>query len=181
MRLGKIEELFSFIHLHLDAILISLSFILFVAGLLSIIPFPEYKEYGSYSHITFYETIYSLCFTFSAIFLVADFSVRFELFAETTFEEKYSSLMLCSSLPLLTIAVLLHLYKEVVAETPEWVLVQVGGFQFELQLFTRLVYDYPYRWLSPILVNWCWLFALWFLFEIATQCIVMVLTKLISF
>lgn len=150
MELEKIEELFSLIHLHLDVILVSLGFILFVMGLFNIVPFPEYKEYGSYSHITFYETVYSLCFTFSVIFLVAGFALHFELFAETTFEGKCSSTMLCSSLPLLAVAVLLYAYRKVVAETPEWIAVQVGR-EFELRLFTRLVYDYPYRWFSPIL------------------------------
>jgi len=146
----KTGELFSFIRLHLDTILISLGFILFMVGLFNIVPFPEYKEYGSYSHIVFYEKFYSLCFVFSVIFLVAGFALRFELFAETIFEGKCSSTMICFSLPLLTIAVLLYFYREVVAEVPELVIFPVPH-GFEGRIFTRLVYNYPYMWLSPIL------------------------------
>ncbi|MDI6690256.1 MAG: hypothetical protein QME50_00090 [Candidatus Bathyarchaeota archaeon] len=143
--------LFSFIRLHLDVILISLGFILFVVGFFNIIPFPEYKEYGSYYNITFYEIIYSLCFTFSVIFLVAGFALRFELFAETTFEGKCCSMMLCSSLPLLTLAILLYSYREVVAEKPELVVFPAPGHRLEERMLTLLVYNYPYIWLSPIL------------------------------
>lgn len=146
----KTGELFSFVRLHLDVILVSLGFILFVVGFFNMVPFPEYSEYGSYSHIVFYQTIYSLCFTFSVIFIVVGFAVRSELFVETTFEGKWGSTMLCSSLPLLIIAVLLHFYREVIDEIGELIVIQ-RGHEFETILLHRLVYNYPYMWLSSVL------------------------------
>lgn len=151
MKLEKMEGLFSFIYLHLDTILISLGFIFFVVGLFNIVPFPIYKEYGGYSHITFYEKFYSLCFISSVIFLVVGFALHFELFAETTFEGKFSSIMLCSSLPLLTVAALLYFYREVVAEIKIYIVVEVRPHVFEQVLMTRLVYNHPFMWLSPVL------------------------------
>jgi len=128
----------------------SLGFVLFVVGLFNLVPFPIYK-YSEYSYITFYEKFYSLCFTFSAIFLVVGFALRFELFADIKFEGKFSSMMLCSSLPLLTVAALLFFYREVVAEIPVYVVVEVHPHIFEEILMIQLVYNHPYLWLSPVL------------------------------
>lgn len=150
MKLEKTEELFSFVCLHLNTIFIGLSFVLFVVGLFNLVPFPIYKC-GEYSYITFYEKLYSLCFTFSAIFLVVGFALRLELFADTKFEEKSSSMMLCSSLPLLTVAALLFFYREVIAEIPVYVWVEVHPHTWEEITMIQLDYNYPYLWLSPVL------------------------------
>ena len=145
----RAPQLYNFIRLHSGKLLIIIGFILFIIGLFNIISFPDYKEFGSYSHIIFYETVYSLCFTFSVIFLVTGFALRFDLFIENTLEGKWGSTLFCLSFPLLTIAILLYLYREVVGEVPESVPFPApGGHGYELVTLTRLVYGYPYRWLS---------------------------------
>jgi len=148
----KWEKMFSFIYLHLDAISLSLGVIFLLIGLFNIVPFPQYKEYGSYSNIPFHEAIYSLCFAVSAILFTAFIALHFELFSYSSLKKKLSAVMICLSFPLMTTAFLFSMYREVVAEIPEWVAFQVGH-AFELKLVTRLVYGYPYAQVSHILAT----------------------------
>lgn len=147
-------KMLSFIQLHLDYVFLVLGFIFFLIGLLNIVPFPIFKEYGSYSNIPFYETIYSVCFEISTILFTAFIALRFELFSYSSRKMKLSAVMTCLSFPLIIAAVLFEMYREVVAEIPVDVPVSVGvGIHTHIEFVTMhfLVYNSPYAVASPII------------------------------
>ena len=146
-----LKRVCNFFHLYLDIILLIASLVFFVMGLVNLVPFPQYKEFGSYSGLVFYETVYSLCFVFCAIFFVMGLALRLELFEGKVRERKLANLLICVSIPLLIGSFVLGMFRVVVGEKPCEVYFQVGK-EVKSLLLHQLLYDFPFSQFSSVLV-----------------------------